>query len=441
MPARDRFIMERYLKGEIVHYDLPLHNAEISLELNREIIISGVLGADFVRDIDQGMGLFPYNDCIHWVRDGVLRGGALVQPLSFDDQGNVLVTALGWSTMIDVPMINGFTANGVGSVQNVFSALLAYVNDNVLGGQIGFFWSFHGPTAAPLGGTAAIPVKVPINIAPGGSNTGVPFDPNPPPPSGGTGSLGGWDAGSGSSGGSSGGSLGGSFSGPPNSGNTGTTAEGSDNGTYLVMPWEAANALEEIRTLSETAPYDIEEFEEWDGTTNNIKKTLKFHNPRMGTPRKDLRFVEGENVLESFAVSTAAEDYANAVMVIGAGTDSSTVVAYKYLELTNTARRVHVIDDQSIYNLRTANAIANLELAQRSQAIHVGSIVVDTDHPNAPFDQIKIGDDIKVDATLPFLGRQVVWHRITGIKYSAGSTSAELTLSRSDAFNYLFSGA
>lgn len=384
MPRRDHFIVERYLAGEIVHYDLPLNDATVSLELNKEIVITGVLESDFIRDVNQGMGLFPYNDCIHWVHDGVLRGGALIQPLSFDDQGNVLITARGWSTMLDVPMINGMYSDGRTSAQTVVAAIINYVNNNILDRQIGFFHEYLGGQAGPLGG---------------------------------------------------------SFTGPPNSGNTGTSAQGSNQGLYYIAPWEAANALEEIRTISEAVPYDIEEFEEWDGGTNNIKKTLKFHLGRMGAARRDLRFVEGENILNSFAVSTSAEDYANAVLVIGAGEGSNTIMAYKYLEITNTARRVHVIDDDTIYNLKTANAIANLELAQRSQAIHVGSIIIDIEHPNAPLGSLRIGDDIRVDAVIPFLGRQVVWHRIIGITYRAGATEAELTLARSDSFNYLFSGA
>lgn len=437
MPARDQFIMERYLKGEIVHYDLPLRDAHVSYELSRELLITGVLGADFVSDVNQGMGLFPYNDCIHWVRDGKLKGGALLQPLEFDEFGNVLVTALGWSTMLDVPIINGFSGNGVEDVQNVLSALMIYTNDNVLGGQVGFFWSFHGQTGESIG-SGGLPTLLDINIPPGGTYEG-PFNPAPPPRPP-TGSLGSLDMGSGSATGSTSGSLGGVFTGPPHSSNTGVNARGSDAGGYIIMPWEAANALDEIRTLCDAAPYDIEETEEWDGDTNNIKKTLKFHKPRMGTTRTDLRFIEGENIMEKFTVSTSAEDYANAVMVIGAGDDSGTVVAYKYLELTDAARRVHVIDDKTIYNIRIANAIANLELAQRSQAIHVGSIIVDIEHPNAPLEELKVGDDIRIDATLPFLGRQVVWHRITGLDYTPGETTAELTLSRSDAFNYLFQG-
>lgn len=436
MAARDQFILERYLQGEIVHYDLPLHGANVSLELNREIVITGVLGADFIKEVNQGMGLFPYNDCIHWVHDGVLRGGALLQPLSFDEDGNVVLSALGWSTVMDVPMINGNYADGRTSAQNVIHEILRYTNDNVLSKKVGFFWSFIGPQAGPLGGEGSGIVV--STLAPGQQPPSGGFDPTPP--SNGTGSLGGWDAGSG--GGSTGSteSLGGSFMGPPNSGNTGTLAKGSNNGIYYVAPWEAANALEEIRTISESVPYDIEEFEEWDGDTNNIKKTLKFHHPRMGSVRHDLRFAEGENILQAFTVSTSADDYANAVLVIGAGENSNTIIAYKYLAITNAMRRIHIIDDRSIYNLKTANAIANLELAQRSQAIHVGSIVIDVEHPNAPLNEIRLGDDIKVDAVIPFLGRQVVWHRVTGIQYTPGGASAELSLSRSDSFNYLFSG-
>lgn len=445
MPGHDHFILERYLKGEIVHYDLPLYDAAISLELNSEIVITGALSADFVSKADSGMGLFPYNDCIHWVRDGVLKGGALLQPLAFDESGNVIISARGWSTMLDVPIINGFIGNGNHTVQNAISALLTETNDNVLGGHVGFFWEFLGPLAPPLGTVSplqsASPAHIEMDSPPGSGGEGsIPWS-GSTGGGGGTGSLGGWDAGSGgSSGGSSGssGSIGGAFSGPPNRDNTGVVGKGSNHNHLIFMPWEAANVLEELRSLCEATPYDIEEFEEWDGDTNNIKKTLKLHHPRMGKPRHDLRFVEGENILQSFSTSTSAEDYANAVMVIGAGEGPDTVVVYKYLEITNTARRVHVIDDQSIYNVKIANSIANLELAQRSQAIHIGSILVDIDHPNAPLDELKVGDDIKVDATIPFLGRQVVWHRITGISYAPGGSSAELSLSRSDSFNYLF---
>lgn len=437
MPGRDQFIVERYLAGEIVEWDLPLKDAEVTFELNREMMITGYLSVDYVSSVAQGMGLFPYNDCIHWVRDGVLRGGALIQPVAYDSGGNVVITARGWSTMLDVPIINGFAANGNDNVVNVISPLFHYLNDSVLGGNVGFFLSLQG-TFHSLGGNGSYITTV--DQPPGGSPTPPPPPPPPPPSGGWTGSLGGSsDVGSGSSGGSSG-SLGGSFIGPPNSQNTGTNATGQDKGYYTVMPWEAANGLEELRSLAEGNPAEIVEHEEWDGATNNIKKTLKIVSPRIGTSRNDLRFVEGENILQTFAASTSAEDYANAVLVIGSGSDDQHVVAYKYLEITNAARRVHVIEDETIYNVKIANAIANLELAQRSQAIHISSVIIDVDHPNAPIDSVKVGDDIRVHANLPFIGPQIVWHRIVSVKYRPGETSAEVGLARSDSFNYLFQG-
>lgn len=437
MPGRDQFIVERYLAGEIVEWDLPLKDAEVTFELNREMMITGYLSADYVASVAQGMGLFPYNDCIHWVRDGVLRGGALIQPVAYDSDGNVVITARGWSTMLDVPIINGFSANGQESVVNVIHPLFNYLNDSVLGGNVGFFLSLQGQFNS-LGGSGSYITTV--DQPPGGrSGEGPTGDGRVQAFA--TGSLGGGssDVGSGSSGGSSG-SLGGSFIGPPNSQNTGTNATGQDKGQYLVMPWEAANGLEELRTLAEGNPADIVEHEEWDGATNNIKKTLKIISPRIGTSRNDLRFVEGENILQTFAASTSADDYANAILVIGSGSDDQHVVAYKYLDITNAARRVHVIEDETIYNVKIANAIANLELAQRSQAIHISSIVIDVDHPNAPIDSVKVGDDIRVHASLPFIGPQIVWHRIVSIRYRPGETSAEIGLARSDSFNYLFQG-
>lgn len=439
MPGRDQFIVERYLAGEIVEWDLPLKDAEVTFELNREMMITGYLAADYVNSVAQGMGLFPYNDCIHWLRDGVLRGGALIQPVAYDSDGNVVITARGWSTMLDVPIVNGVFFNGNASIQNVLTPLFNYLNDSVLGGHVGFFLSIEG-TFHPLGGAGAYIAE--IDQPPGGSGSQAATEGGGIQPLW-TGSLGGSsDVGSGSSGSSGGssGSLGGSFIGPPNAQNTGTVATGPDRGAYIIMPWEAANGLEEIRALAEGNPADVEEHEEWDGETNNIKKTLKIVSPRIGASRNDLRFVEGENILETFAASTSAEDYANAILVIGSGTDDQHVVAYKYLDITNAARRVHVIEDETIYNIKIANAIANLELAQRSQAIHISSIIIDADHPNARIEDIKVGDDIRVHADLPFIGPQIVWHRIVSLKYRPGETSAELGLSRSDSFNYLFQG-
>lgn len=440
MQGRDQFIIERYLQGEIIEWDLPLQDAEVTLELNREMMITGVLSVDYISSVSQGMGLFPYNDCIHWIRDGVLRGGALIQPVAYDSDGNVIITARGWSTMLDVPVVNGIALHGNQSIRDhVIQPFVDSVNNNVLNGTIGFFLEFQG-TFGPLGSSQKGNV-ISSSTPPGSGSSGSPGSMVSPFF---TGSLGGWgdDVGSGSSGGSSGGtgSLGGSFHGPPNAGNSGTDVKGQDNSWYILMPWEAANALDEVRYLAEASPADVVEYEEWDNGTNNIKKTLKIINPRCGTPRADLRFAEGENILETFASSTAEEDYANAVMVIGSGEGDSTVVAYKYLDITDTARRVHVIEDETIYNVTIANAIANLELAQRSQAIHVGSVIIDVDHPNAKLGDINIGDDIKIIASLPFIGTQIVWHRVVSITYRPGSSVAELGLSRSDAFNYLFQG-
>lgn len=202
---------------------------------------------------------------------------------------------------------------------------------------------------------------------------------------------------------------------------------------YRLLAWDAPDCGGELDNLARETPFDYAEAHSWaaDGS-DTVEHRLRLAYPRLGRRREDLAFVQGDNVTSLVAPSRDGGDFANEVVGLGKGEGQGSVQT-RTPSRDGRLRRPYVYTDKSADRERL-DAATRIELAARRDVLAVASIEV-TDHPNARIGSWSVGDDVLVQASLPWLGDIAIWHRVTSWALT-GEATASLSLTRSDSFRY-----
>lgn len=152
---------------------------------------------------------------------------------------------------------------------------------------------------------------------------------------------------------------------------------------------------------------------------------------RLGARKDRLRFVVGENVIQSPPVDWAGESYATQVTFLGAGEGRKMVRATVTGRRNGLARHVF-ISDQSVRSKPLALRRARRALAWRQAMPQITELVV-RDMDNAPFGSFDVGDEVRlIDQTGRWAGTIDMWVRILSITETTESATATLTVTRAD---------
>lgn len=207
----------------------------------------------------------------------------------------------------------------------------------------------------------------------------------------------------------------------------------ADGGAYKMLWWETPDTGDKIKSLASETPLDYTETHAWNDDKTAITHRVNVQYPRAGRRRDDLKFVQGDNVTAVPIPKSNGDSFANSVFVTGAGEGKS-------MKQTSAAvndgrlRRVDVIAAKNVKNLDTLRAMARDGLLAGKLTLSFDQIDV-RNHDNARIGSWALGDDILVEADVPFLGRVSIWHRVIGWSLTSDST-ARITLARSDSFTY-----
>src|SRR5699024_665716 len=144
--------------------------------------------------------------------------------------------------------------------------------------------------------------------------------------------------------------------------------------------------------------FDYREETEWDAAGESLIHRLRLFYPRTGRRRRDLRFVLGENVISRPTLSRSDEEYANEVMLLGAGEGRMKVRAIVGKD-ESRMRRVAVVTDDMIKRKTEARNQAQKELAKR-QGMHEVTQIEVRDHPHAPLGSWQVGEEIRIQGDL-----------------------------------------
>lgn len=207
---------------------------------------------------------------------------------------------------------------------------------------------------------------------------------------------------------------------------TGTAEE-----PYELQWWEAPDVGSEIDQLAQETPFDYAERHFWDG--EEIKHELRIGYPRLGRRRDDLAFVQGDNIAQVVTPDLDGELFANEVLGIGAGEGPLSIHRTTAVR-DGRLRRTHVYTAKDVSAVPRMDALIRNELQRRLQTLTISTVHV-RDHPNAVIGSWEVGDDVLIQATLPWLGDVDLWCRIVGWTLTSDTTAA-LTLARSDSFTY-----
>ncbi|MEU3504295.1 hypothetical protein ABZ726_27330 [Streptomyces hundungensis] len=208
-------------------------------------------------------------------------------------------------------------------------------------------------------------------------------------------------------------------------------ADGSD--PWKLSWWDNPDCGQAIDSLTKLIPFDWAEEHRWAGGGNAIEHRVRLGTPRLGRRRTDLRFADGENIAAIAKPEGMGDEFANEVVVLGKGEgrDMARAQLHRY---DGRLRRVATVADKTLASPTELRTRGEQELAGRTQALQIPAIQI-IDHPNAVFGSWQLGDDIRIQVHVPWVGDVDVWHRIIGDEISADGRCV-LNLRRSEAFVY-----
>lgn len=210
---------------------------------------------------------------------------------------------------------------------------------------------------------------------------------------------------------------------------------GSGAGAPLRMfAHEQRDCGSEISTLVTTVPFDYLESHKWNADRTSISHRIDTGFPRLGQRRADLRFADGENIVETIPVTRSGEKFANDVYGFGRG-EGLAMPRSRYVRRDGRIRRAAIYNNKNV-GKRELDALVKKEHAERRLTTDIAEIHV-RDHRNARLSQLNPGDDVFVQTDLPWVGDIAMWVRIMNVSERADTPDrAVLAVQRSDAFEY-----
>ncbi|WFR66647.1 hypothetical protein P9139_18155 [Curtobacterium flaccumfaciens] len=205
-----------------------------------------------------------------------------------------------------------------------------------------------------------------------------------------------------------------------------------DGGAYKILWWDTPNCGQEIDNLAEQTPFDWTERHYFD-SAGEVHHEIQVQYPRAGRFRSDLRFATGENITEVVQAQSDGDDFANEVFGVGAG-EGAGALRRSTAVRNGRLRTVSVVSAKDVSRSASLDAKIRKELAARLNTLSFPKITV-RDSRQTPIGSWNLGDDILVQADIPWLGRQSIRHRIVAWSQD-DDTHATLTLERSDSFLY-----
>lgn len=409
-----RIIAQRATTGEYLDMDLPLHVEEITWELNGPGALRGTISPDVgaMRAADGRLLLEEWGTLIFAEADGQIRWGGIVINSTFEGPSWTVEAAGFTAYPHGAPYAGLYSATGVDPAQafaHIWSHLQSYPDGDLgvvvtgayTGDKIGLpsgptlrgmisdqlwdwliknrkWWVYNGSSR----GEMILPPDYDGDLPPRDDDLDNPYDP------------------------------------------------------YELLWWEAPDCGDELNNLADVAPFDYVEQHAWaDATSKNMRHEVQIKFPRAGRRREDLAFIQGENVTSTVSPTVNGDDFSNEILGMGAG-EGQGAIRRSTAVSDGRLRRPVVLVAKDVDDATRLDTILAAQLRARQQPLSITEIEV-RNHPNAPIGSWAVGDDILVQATIPWLGDVNLWCRIVSWTLTS-ETTATLQLQRSDSFVYAY---
>ncbi|MEU2968960.1 hypothetical protein ABZ687_28785 [Streptomyces ardesiacus] len=222
----------------------------------------------------------------------------------------------------------------------------------------------------------------------------------------------------------------------------GVTLDGHDSGYKLgaangedpweLLWWNNPDCGQTINSVMQLAKADYLERHYWDGTKEKIRHHIDFGTRRLGKTRSDLRFAQGENIIEIATPHNQGDMFASDVYVLGKGTGAKTPRA-RVVNYDKRVRRARMITRKDTANMSTLTEAGKAEHARHTQQLTIPAIAI-RHHYNAPLGSWNLGDRILLQVEVPWVGELAIWHRVVSEEIDPAAGTAVLRLTRSNYY-------
>lgn len=175
-------------------------------------------------------------------------------------------------------------------------------------------------------------------------------------------------------------------------------------GPYRLSWWKTDDLAKEIDDLAAETPFDYRETHKWAG--ERVEHRLELGWPKLGTRRANLRFVVGENVHTTPQIEWDGDEYADEIILLGAG-DGSDMVRGGAFRDSDRLRRPRVVRDKSVTSKKRADALAEAEVKLALGDEDIQEVTI-RNHPHAQIGTWQVGDDL-------FIQSRGDWHDDLGL--------------------------
>jgi len=182
-------------------------------------------------------------------------------------------------------------------------------------------------------------------------------------------------------------------------------------GPYKLADYMTDDLAGAIDSLATDYDFDYRETHAWSGAGDNITHRIDFGAPRIGTRRKDIRFVVGENVWVPPSTEVPLDAYASGVLVRGAGDGPTMKRKMIPRSGERRLRRITIVEDK---NLKSDAAVAqrgNALLPLLTGQSDITELTV-ADHDHAPLGSWVEGDEVEALTYDEWTGDGAMWLRI-----------------------------
>lgn len=199
---------------------------------------------------------------------------------------------------------------------------------------------------------------------------------------------------------------------------------------YLLAWWEAPMIGEELDQLAGEVPFDYRERHRWTNRDRLEAEHVLELGAHLGVRRLDIKLVDGVNLAERPQPETDTDDYANDVIMLGAG------------EGRDMRRGRNSVDDGRIRStrfvaakgIRNRTRLATMAAAERKRSAivtNLDSVRVWDMGGYAPVSSLIPGDEVYVESehTTPAYG---AWKRIVSITRSTSGIDTELRFAQEE---------
>lgn len=190
-------------------------------------------------------------------------------------------------------------------------------------------------------------------------------------------------------------------------------------GPYKLAWWQTHNLQSNFDGLAEETPFSYQERMSLrdDGS---VAMHLQMGYPTLGRRQSDLRFHIGENVNTIPSIEYAGDQFANEVILLGAG-EGRTMIRGEKRRQDGLLRRVAIVQDKQVRSKSSAVAQADRELALRRGEYDITDLQV-LDHSHAPLGSWGVGDEIQLQGDLGWVDNEAgVWVRVVSLTITPDS--------------------